>query len=51
VSDLIQVDLVQTPLTGSSSSIQDTHTVGPPLWILSWPGGQRYSLVEGRTVV
>lgn len=49
VSGLIRGDLVQTPLTGSNS-IQGTLTVGPPLWILSWPGGRRYSLAEGRVV-
>ena len=49
VSGLIQGDLVQTPLTGSNS-IQGTLTVGPHLWILSSPGDQRCSLVEGRAV-
>lgn len=49
VSGLIRGDLDQTPLTGSNS-IQGTLTVGPPLWILNWPGGRRYSLAEERAV-
>lgn len=49
VSGLIQGDLVQTPLI-DSNSIQGILTVGLPLWILSWPGGQRYSQEEGKAV-
>lgn len=49
VSDQILEDLVRTPLTGSNS-IQGILTVGPPLWILSWPGGRRSSRVEARAV-
>lgn len=49
MNGLIQGVLVQTPLTGSNN-IQGTLTVGPPLWILSWPGGLKYSLVEEKAV-
>lgn len=49
VSGLILGGLVQTPLT-DSNSIQGILTVGLPLWILSWPGGLRCSLEEGKTV-
>lgn len=49
VRDPIQEDLGQNLSRGSN--IRGTLTVEPPQWILSWPGGRRFSLVEERVTV